>query len=148
MDEEDFEVEAMVMDVLKVNLVDKKEGNEGHVLLMAYNGSDAPQTVTWFLDLELQIICAKERSFFTGLNERHCCNITFGDLSQRSIEGKGKICFELKNGKQLCISDVYYVPNMKSNILSIGQLHEKGYDVQMKDLALSLHDKNNISTLI
>ena len=50
--------------------------------------------------------------------------------------------------KQLCISDVYYVPNMKSNILSIGQLHEKGYDVQMTDLALSLHDKNNISTLI
>ena len=35
---------------------------------------------------------------------------------------------------------MYYVPNMKSNILSIGQLLEKGYTIHMKDRILSLLD--------
>ena len=48
----------------KVNLVDKEEGNEGHVLLMAYNGLDAPQTVTWFLDLGASNHKCERKEFF------------------------------------------------------------------------------------
>ena len=39
---------------------------------------------------------------------------------------------------------MYYVPDLKSNILSMGQLMEKGYSVLMKDLVLYLKDKSNI----
>ncbi|XP_016681346.1 uncharacterized protein [Gossypium hirsutum] len=39
------------------------------------------------------------------------------------------------------IHDVYYVPDLKSNILSTGQLMEKGYSVLMKDRVLHLKDK-------
>ncbi|PKI79000.1 hypothetical protein CRG98_000641 [Punica granatum] len=61
----------------------------------------------------------------------------------RPMKGKGDVIFELNNGKQLCIFDVYYVPNIKSNLLSIGQLLERGYNINMKDSALSIRDKNN-----
>ena len=39
---------------------------------------------------------------------------------------------------------MYYVPDLKSKILSMGQLMEKGYSVLMKDLVLYLKDKSNI----
>ena len=37
-------------------------------------------------------------------------------------------------------SHVYYVPNMKNNILSVGQLLEKGYIIHMDNLSISLRD--------
>ena len=40
---------------------------------------------------------------------------------------RGKICFSQKDGKQDTMEDVYYVPNLKNNILSMGQRLEKGY---------------------
>ena len=40
------------------------------------------------------------------------------------------------------MEDVYYVPDLKSNILSMGQLLEKGCSVFMKDRMLHLKDKN------
>ena len=38
---------------------------------------------------------------------------------------------------------VCYVPNMKINILSLGQLLEKGYDIHLKDNNLSIRDNMN-----
>ncbi|KAL4369158.1 hypothetical protein GQ457_05G011330 [Hibiscus cannabinus] len=51
-----------------------------------------------------------------------------------------------KNGEKKYITDVYYVPAMKSNIISLGQLLEKGYEVQMENRSLSL--KNNKGELV
>ncbi|KAK2985746.1 hypothetical protein RJ640_005446 [Escallonia rubra] len=67
-------------------------------------------------------------------------NITFGDMSKIPVKGKGKILIKLKDGGHQFISNVYYVPEMKANILSMGQLLEKGYDIHMKDKCLYLRD--------
>ena len=72
--------------------------------------------------------------------------MSFGDDSKVAVKGKGNILIWLKNGKHQFISNVYYVPNMKSNILSLGQLLEKGYDIHLKDNNLSIRD--NIGSLI
>ena len=49
------------------------------------------------------------------------------------VKGKGMILFRLKDERHQYISNVYYGPTMKNNILSLGQLLEKGYDIVMKD---------------
>ena len=49
-------------------------------------------------------------------------NITFCDLSQRLVKGKGKIFLRFNNDKKIYVSNVYYVPNIKNNIVSFGQL--------------------------
>lgn len=81
------------------------------------------------------------KEFFTRLDESQQANITFSDLSICLIKVKSDI--ELQNGKELCISNVNYVPNIKSNLLCIGQLLEIGYDIKMSDLTISLLDKNS-----
>jgi len=75
---------------------------------------------------------------FVDIGESYKSNITFGNLSQRPIEGRGRILIELKNGEQKFISEVFYVPDMKNNILSLGQFLEKGFEVQMKDKNLKI----------
>jgi len=40
------------------------------------------------------------------------------------------------------MEDVYYVPNLKNNILNIGRLQEKGYSIFMKDKLLHLKEKS------
>jgi len=57
------------------------------------------------------------------------------------VKGRGTICFSQKNGRIGTIRDVYYVPDLKTNILSMRQLMEKGYSVIMKDRVLELRDK-------
>nr|GEY20985.1 zinc finger, CCHC-type [Tanacetum cinerariifolium] len=58
------------------------------------------------------------------------------------IKGKGSILLECKNKEQRAISKVYYIPNLKSNILSLGQLTENGCKVVMEKNILLLYDSN------
>ncbi|KAI5418341.1 hypothetical protein KIW84_042839 [Lathyrus oleraceus] len=68
-------------------------------------------------------------------------NVSFGDASKVKVEGKGTIRYLQKDGLIGSIQDVYYVPNLKTNILSLGQLTEKGYSILMKERILYLKDK-------
>ena len=77
---------------------------------------------------------------FVELNESVIGNISFGDDSKVPMKGKGNILICTKVGSHQLISNVYYVPNMKNNIFSLGQLLEKGYDIHMKDCSLFIRD--------
>jgi len=68
-------------------------------------------------------------------------HVSFGDASKVAVKGRGKIWYLQKNNRVGEIRDVYYVPDLKSNILSMGQLMEKGYSILMKDRVLYLKDK-------
>lgn len=50
----------------------------------------------------------------------------FGDGSTVKIEGKGKIMLMCKNGEERALHDVYYIPNLRNNIISLGQMSEEG----------------------
>ena len=49
----------------------------------------------------------------------------------------------MKDGRYQFILMVCYVPNMKINILSLGQPLEKAYDIHLKDNNLSIRDNMN-----
>ncbi|KAK2991724.1 hypothetical protein RJ640_004252 [Escallonia rubra] len=68
-------------------------------------------------------------------------------MSKIPVKGKGKIFIELKNGGHQFISNVYNVLEMKANILSMGQLLEKGYGIHMKDMSLYLRDDKKWSLI-
>ena len=63
------------------------------------------------------------RSFFSELNENIRGKLKFGDGSCVDIGGKGSIIFEGKNGEQTLLPDIYFIPDLRSNILSLGQAY-------------------------
>ncbi|GAU38503.1 hypothetical protein TSUD_396200 [Trifolium subterraneum] len=68
--------------------------------------------------------------------------VKFGNDSTLAAEGVGDVLIMRKYGKQSLISNVLYIPGMKSNLLSIGQLIEKNYKVVIEDRLMKLTDAN------
>lgn len=65
---------------------------------------------------------------FIELDESLNNNVSFGDDFKGPFKGRVKILIYLKDRWHQFILNVYYVPNIKNNILSLGQFLEKGYD--------------------
>ncbi|GJS63432.1 retrovirus-related pol polyprotein from transposon TNT 1-94 [Tanacetum coccineum] len=84
-----------------------------------------------------------QKDIFVEMTEVVQGHVSFRDLSKIDVKGRGKIHF-FQNGKESTIEDVYYVPAMKSNILSLGQLMEKGYWVLMKNGKMLLKNKEGM----
>ena len=80
------------------------------------------------------------RELFGDLDETKQGLVTFGDTSKVPFKGKGSIPIKLKNDDSSYIADVYYVPAIKQNLVSIGQLLEKGYTLFMKNCHLTVTD--------
>ena len=106
------------------------------MLLLAYKDSNKGQENTWYLDTGASNHMCGRRSLFVELNESVSGNVSFGDDTKISVKVKCNILIRAKDGSHQLIANVYYVPNMKSNILSLGQLLEKGYDIHMKNCSL------------
>lgn len=66
--------------------------------------------------------------------------VKFADNSSLQAEDIGDIVFQMSNGGKAMIKDVLYVPGMKCNFLSVGQLFEKSFSVIMKYGVLELVD--------
>ncbi|XP_052290924.1 uncharacterized protein LOC127900327 [Citrus sinensis] len=130
----------------RVNYAEEKNGEDG-TLLLARNDTSGGQENTWYLDTGASNHMSGNRSMFVQLSEFVNGSVAFGDDLKVPVKGRGNILFRAKDGSHQIISNVYYVPNMKSNILCLGQLLEKGYDIHLKDYSLFLRDdKGNLIT--
>lgn len=73
------------------------------------------------------------RAKFKSLDEGATGQVRFGDGSTVEIKGKGTIGFRCKNGEELVFHEVYFIPDLCNNIISLGQLSENGNKVVLKD---------------
>ena len=65
----------------------------------------------------------------------------FGNDSRIDIAGKGSIRFIFENGEKKVLHNMYFISDLKSNIISLGQATEAGCEVRMKDDFLVLYDR-------
>ncbi|GJR22733.1 zinc finger, CCHC-type containing protein [Tanacetum coccineum] len=97
----------------------------------------------WYLDNGASNHMTGVREHFIELDEKVCGKVRFGDGSYIEIKGKCSILIECDDEKQRIISHVYYIPELKSNLLSLGQFTEIGCKVVMEDDELRLYDMDN-----
>ena len=68
------------------------------------------------------------KEWFSELDESFSQTVKLGNNTRMDVVGKGIIRMQV-NGFTQAISCVYYVPELKNNLLSIGQLQEKGLTI-------------------
>ncbi|KAE8721174.1 hypothetical protein F3Y22_tig00016637pilonHSYRG00095 [Hibiscus syriacus] len=123
-----------------INLALEDEANEGF-LLMAQNEFNINNDTLWYLDSGASNHMCGHKYLFKEMKKIEDGHVSFGDASKVEVKGRGTICYLQKDGLIGSIQDVFYVPDLKTNILSMGQLTEKGYSALLKDRILHLKDK-------
>jgi hypothetical protein len=96
----------------------------------------------WVLDTGATNHMLGSQAAFFGINFRIVSTVRFADGSVVFIEGVGIVVHECKNEEHRTLTVVYYIPRLRTNIISIGQLDECGYEVGIRGGVLSLRDEN------
>ncbi|GAB2278278.1 hypothetical protein Dimus_039278 [Dionaea muscipula] len=110
--------------------------------------SDKSTSCTWYLDTACTNHMSGSKELFTDLDETFNTTVRFADNSSIPVRGKGQIVIMQRNGDHKTISDVFFVPSMKNNLLSVGQLIEKGYTLRQVGQKLAIADKRGTLILM
>lgn len=97
----------------------------------------------WYLDNGASSHMTGFNSKFVHLDERVNGEVSFGDGSTVRIEGKGAVTFECKSGEVRTLEGVYYIPTLRNNIISLGQLTEEGNRIAIKGELLWVYDTHD-----
>ena len=121
----------------RANHTETKEENAESVLIC--NNEEAKENI-WYLDTGSSNHMCGNKDLFSELDESFHSSARFGDNTKIEIMGKGKVPIRTKDDRPQYISNVFYVPKLKNNLLSLGQLLEKGYEINMKDRCSKIED--------
>jgi hypothetical protein len=96
----------------------------------------------WVLDTGASNHMMGPQAAFTSLNARTSETVRFGDGSVIQIEGRCMILYQCRNGEHRSLSNVYYIPRLDTNIISIGQLDESGWEVKIHCGLMQIHTED------
>lgn len=108
------------------------EVNEPEVMvLMSYVESQgAKWDDVWFIDLGCSNHIYGNLSLFCDLQEDFQTVVRLGNYTRMNVVGKGNVRLFLEGISHL-VQDVFYVPELRNHLLSVGQLQEKGLSILM-----------------
>nr|CAD40412.3 OSJNBa0065J03.8 [Oryza sativa Japonica Group] len=79
-----------------------------------------PVDLDWILDTGASNHMTGYRDVFSELHTTVRGTVKFGDASRVWIEGRGMVLFACKNGDHCALTSVYYIPKLRSNMVSLG----------------------------
>ncbi|XP_009368197.2 uncharacterized protein LOC103957720 [Pyrus x bretschneideri] len=92
------------------------------MLLMAYMDiEEADREELWFMNSRCRNHMCGKKVIFTYLDETFRKSVKLGNNSSLAVLGKGNVHIEV-NGIMQVITGVFYLPDLKNNLLSIRQL--------------------------
>lgn len=114
-----------------------------------FTGDEQSCGEVWYLDNGASNHMIGDLHMFRDIDRSVSGKVRFGDGSTVDIMGKGTIMFQGNSGDQWILSDVYlFLPKLKSNLISLGQLTEIGYRVLMDDDYIEVLEKNPLRLIM
>lgn len=99
-------------------------------------GDDQEQR--WYVDSGVSNHMIGCRAAFSDLDANKIGTVKYGDGSRVHIRGQGTVVFRCRNGEHRVLTGVYFIPQLRSNIVSLGQLDEHGTEVMIWDGVLRI----------
>jgi len=99
----------------------------------------------WVLDTGATNHMTGCRSALATLDESVWGAVRFGDGSTVEIQGLGAIAIAGKNSDHRVLTEVYYIPSLKCNIVSLGQLEEAGCRVEIDHGIMTVFERHQSS---
>ena len=112
--------------------VAENSSDREETLLFSSSTSEESMKNDWFIDSGCSNHMCGKKEMFSNLDESFHASVRFGNNEKVLVLGKEKIIIILQYGSSNFIYDVFYVPSLYPNLLSLGQLSEKGYDLYSK----------------
>jgi hypothetical protein len=107
----------------KVHIVEEK-------VFTALSDEGGKDPRRWVLDTGASNQTTGSRAAFASIDAGTIGTMHFGDGSVVQIEGRGTILYQCKTGKHHALPNVYFIPRLDTNIISVGQLDEDGHEVK------------------
>ena len=99
------------------------------------------QSEGWFLDTGATNHMTGSVDAFAELDRSITGKVRFADGSVVEIHGRGTVVFADKGGDHRAFTDVYFIPALKSSVVSVGQLDEGWFDIGIRRGVLTVRDQ-------
>ena len=134
------------MNKQRANFVEENE--ESGSMFFTCNVAEEFLEDVWFLDSGCSNHMTGNKKLFSKLDESVQSQVKLGDKTKVPVMGKGIISIKTKQGEKKSISDVYFAPGLEHNLLSVGQLIEKGYPVIFQNNKCVIYDRDGSNKVI
>ncbi|WVZ21912.1 hypothetical protein V8G54_000456 [Vigna mungo] len=116
-----------------VGYIIEEESDSEPVILMVATNAEGHESAknTWYVDSGCSNHMTYNRSWMSNLDESKKSKIRVVDNNTLKVEEIGNIKIRRKDGLHATLENVLLVPEMKCNLLSVGQLTKNGYTVIM-----------------
>jgi hypothetical protein len=101
-------------------------------------------TGTWVLDTEAINHMSGCRAAFTKIDTAVIGTVRFSDDSVAWIEGCGTVMFVFKNDESRSFDMVYFIPHLMTNIVSVDQLDEIGYKINIDTGMMKIREPGGV----
>jgi hypothetical protein len=117
---------------------------EEETLLMAHTGSNESVEQAWYLDSGCSNHMIRTKAWLFDFDESFRESVRLGNDSKVAVMGKGNVRLNI-GGRIHVISDVYYLSGLSNNLLTIGQLQQKGLTIVFRNNVCQLfHDEKSL----
>ena len=110
-------------------------------LFLTCNATQENSSNFWLIDSGCSNHMMGNKGLITNLDDSVKIEVKFGTDNVIKVIGKGMVNILTKQKQKRHIPDVYYALGLKHNIISVGQLTQKGYNVIFKGDDCIIYDK-------
>jgi hypothetical protein len=99
---------------------------------------------TWVLDTGATNHMSGCRAAFMKIDTVVLGTVRFGDDSVARMEGRRTVVFVCKNSESRSFDGVYFIPRLTTNIMSVDQLDEIGYKIDIDTGMMKIREPGGV----